>query len=62
MDEGKGEAEAEAERAGEDAARDSLHILPLATVPLRTPGLRRARLIKNTRLRAVVELFQPAAR
>ena len=37
--------------------KDSLHILPLSSVPLRTPGLRKARLIKNTRLQGVVELF-----
>ena len=37
--------------------RDSLHILPLSSVPLQTPGLRKARLVKNTRLQGVVELF-----
>jgi len=44
----------------EDAARDSLHILPLSTLPLVTPGLRRARLIKNVRLQTAVELFNDA--
>lgn len=36
---------------------DSLHILPLEIVPLQTPSLRRARLIKNVRLESMVELF-----
>ena len=37
--------------------QDALHILPLSTVPLATPSLRKARLIKNVRLQGVVELF-----
>jgi hypothetical protein len=40
-----------------DADRDSLHILPLASIHLKTPSLRRARLIKNAQLNTVVELF-----
>jgi len=40
-----------------DVDRDSLFILPLAIIPLKTPALRRARLIKNVRLNTVVELF-----
>lgn len=40
-----------------DADRDSLHILPLASVNLKTPALRRARLIKNAQLNTVVEMF-----
>ncbi len=36
---------------------DSLHMLPLAMIPLRTPSLKRARLIKNAHLVGVVELF-----
>ena len=40
-----------------DVDRDSLHILPLASVSLKTPSLRRARLIKNAQLNTVVELF-----
>jgi hypothetical protein len=36
---------------------DALHILPLVRVPLKTPALRRARIIKNSRLEGVVELF-----
>lgn len=43
-----------------DLDRDSLHILPLAIVPLQTPALRRARLIKNVRLDSVIELFDCA--
>lgn len=41
----------------EDFDRDSLHILPLKIIPLETPGLVRARLIKNVRLETVIELF-----
>jgi len=40
-----------------DVDRDSLHTLPLQILPLDTPTLKRARLIKNVRLRSVVELF-----
>lgn len=43
-----------------EADRDTLHVLPLVTVPLVTPGLQKARLIKNTRLEGVVELFHGA--
>lgn len=45
------------ENAVEDVDRDSLHVLPLSILPLKTPALRRARLIKNVRLQSVVELF-----
>lgn len=41
-----------------DIDRDSLHILPLSILPLETPALRRARLIKNVRLYSVLELFE----
>ncbi|PWC38015.1 hypothetical protein TSO352_10005 [Azospirillum sp. TSO35-2] len=41
----------------DDEGRDALHILPLSLLPLETPGLRRARLIKNVRLETVAELF-----
>ena len=40
-----------------DTDRDSLHILPLSILPLQTPGLRQARLIKNSRLASSIELF-----
>lgn len=41
-----------------DADKDALHILPLAIIPLRTPGMRRLRLVKNARLDTVIELFK----
>lgn len=41
----------------DDRARDALHILPLGMLPIQTPGLRRAKLIKNARLETVVEVF-----
>ena len=40
-----------------NADRDALHILPLSIVPIETPALGRARLIKNVRLQSVVEVF-----
>jgi hypothetical protein len=42
----------------DDESRDSLHMMALATVPIETPGLRRANLVKNARLEAVVELYK----
>lgn len=47
----------EPQRSQADADRDALHILPLAILPLETPSLKRARMIKNARLQSVVELF-----
>lgn len=44
-----------------DDDRDSLHILPLAIIPLQTPGLKRTRLIKNARLETVAEMFKDRA-
>jgi hypothetical protein len=41
----------------QDIDRDSLHILPLSIIPLQTPVLTGARMIKNVRLESVVELF-----
>lgn len=41
-----------------DVDRDSLYILPLSIIPLETPSLRRARMIKNVRLDSIVELFE----
>jgi malate synthase len=38
--------------------QDALHILPLDILPVETPGLKRAKLIKNARLDSVVELFR----
>ena len=40
-----------------DADRDSLHLLPLAMLPLDTIALKRARMIKNVRLESVIEFF-----
>lgn len=40
-----------------DEDTDSLYILPLAIIPLTTAALRKARLIKNSRLEGVVEMF-----
>jgi len=44
-------------KSKEDTDRDSLHIMPLKILPLETPALNSARLIKNVRLQSVVELF-----
>lgn len=41
-----------------DLDRDSLHILPLSILPIETPGLNRARLIKNIHLESMVEMFE----
>ncbi|GAB3455725.1 hypothetical protein GCM10027396_34840 [Insolitispirillum peregrinum] len=41
----------------EDSDMDSLFVLPLSIIPLKTPSLGRARLIKNQRLQGVVEFF-----
>jgi hypothetical protein len=53
----------EAQRAAVEISeedRDALHILPLALLPIETPALKRARLIKNVRLETVVEIFRDA--
>ena len=42
----------------EDRDRDALYILPLSILPLRTPGLKRARMLKDSRLNSVIELFK----
>ncbi|MCW8834921.1 MAG: hypothetical protein OQJ99_00980 [Rhodospirillales bacterium] len=41
----------------DDADRDSLSVLPLSIIPLQTPALRRARMIKNAHLETVIEFF-----
>lgn len=41
-----------------DEEKDALHILPLSIIPLQTAGMRRPRLIKNSRFDTVVELFK----
>ena len=40
-----------------NAERNSLHILPLITVPLSIPSLQKARIVKNPRLEGMVELY-----
>jgi hypothetical protein len=40
-----------------DADRDSVHILPLMILPLATQGLKRTRMIKNSDLKTVIEIF-----
>lgn len=40
-----------------DQDRDALHILPIGTLPVQHKALRRARLIKNARLDAMIEMF-----
>ena len=40
------------------AALDALHILPLAIIPLKTPAIQKAQMIKNARLESVIELFR----
>ena len=42
----------------EDLDRDALHILPLSMIPLETPGLKRARIVKDARYESTVELFK----
>lgn len=57
-DEERADGHGRARRAAwDDEARDALHILPLWALPLETPGLQNARLIKNVRLQTVVEMF-----
>ncbi len=41
-----------------DSDIDSLFILPLSIIPIQTPALQTARLIKNVRLQSIVEVFQ----
>lgn len=50
----------EGRKSWKDEARDALHIMPLEAIPLETPGLQNARLIKNVRLQTVVEMFNDA--
>lgn len=40
-----------------DSDMDSMFVLPLSIIPLQTPALQSAKLIKNVRLRSAVELF-----
>ena len=36
---------------------DTLHVLPLSIIPLKTAGLKRARLVKNAQMEGMIELF-----
>lgn len=40
-----------------DSDMDSMFVLPLSIIPLETPALQSAKLIKNVRLKSVVEIF-----
>ncbi|GAB6052720.1 hypothetical protein JCM17960_15400 [Magnetospira thiophila] len=40
-----------------ESDQDSLFVLPLNILPMQTPGLKQARLIKNVRLQSVIEIF-----
>ena len=40
-----------------DEDRDSMKTLPLAILPVETPALKRAHMIKNNKLATVIELF-----
>lgn len=51
----------EVKRGPDPRDKDSLFILPLSMLPLVTEGLRKARLIKNSRLEARIELFTGSA-
>lgn len=41
-----------------DYEKDSLHIMPLHILPLKTPALLKARMVKNIQLDSMVELFK----
>ncbi|MGE5545881.1 MAG: hypothetical protein ACM33T_03215 [Solirubrobacterales bacterium] len=41
-----------------DSDMDSMFVLPLSIIPLETPALQSAKLIKNVRLKSVIEIFQ----
>lgn len=43
------------------ADNDSLHVLPLSMIPLQVNALKKTRLIKNTRLEGVVELYSESS-
>ena len=47
-----------AEQEEADFVKDSLHLLGMDILPLRMPGLKRARLVKNNQLLTMVELFK----
>ncbi len=45
------------EDAATELEMDTMHILPLGVLPIRTPALKRARLVKNIKLESMIELF-----
>ncbi len=45
------------DQALDEGDRDSLHTLPLALLPLNTPSLLRAKLLKDSHMRSVIEMF-----
>lgn len=47
-----------AKKQVDEEALDSLHTLPLSIIPLQTPGLKKAFMIKNARLESVIEIFR----
>lgn len=48
----------DSDKTTEDIDRDSLHVLPLSSMPLQTPGLLNGVMIKNARLDSVLEIFR----
>jgi len=44
-----------------DYEKDSLHIMPLLMVPLKTPALQYSRMIKNVHFDSVIEVFNDGA-
>lgn len=52
------EAPESADPAGGNTDMDLMHILPLHIIPFQTRALKSARLIKNSRLEAVVEMYR----
>ena len=51
-------SQVETEASENSREKDSLHILPLSIIPLETPSLKQARLLKDASLKSVVELFR----
>ena len=46
-----------ADKAVDEGDRDSLHTLPLALLPMNTPSLARAKMIKDGRMKSMVEMY-----
>ncbi|NKB58552.1 MAG: hypothetical protein GKS00_19660 [Alphaproteobacteria bacterium] len=44
-----------------DFEKDSLHLLPLDIIPLKSAALSRARLVKNVRMQGMIEIFSGAS-